>query len=184
MTAVHPAAVAGGPRLVSLEVRGFRSFGTEARTLQLDAPLVVVHAGNSQGKTSLAEAIEFLISGLSSRRDMLGGSKAEYYDSLRNAHLPAGDTDVYVAAMVRDPGGTTHQVRRELLCDFSQGTECDSRLLIDGVEVADLDHLGLPLADPPVRAPVLLQHTLRHVLSTEPKQRVGYFKGPALADRP
>ena len=56
-----------GPRLVSLEVRGFRAFGTEARTLQLDAPLVVVHAGNSQGKTSLAEAIEFLISGLSSR---------------------------------------------------------------------------------------------------------------------
>ena len=55
-----------GPRLVSLEVRGFRAFGTEARTLQLDAPLVVVHAGNSQGKTSLDEAIEFLISGLSS----------------------------------------------------------------------------------------------------------------------
>ncbi|OBH59414.1 hypothetical protein A5687_20630 [Mycobacterium mantenii] len=44
------------------------------------------------------------------------------------------------------------------------------------MEVAGLDHLGLPLADGPVRAPVLLQHILRHVLSTEPKQRVGYFK--------
>lgn len=165
-----------GPRLVSLEVRGFRAFGTEARTLQLDAPLVVVHAGNSQGKTSLAEAIEFLISGLSSRRDMLGGSKAEYHDSLRNAHLPAADTNVYVAAVVRDAAGITHEVRRELLCDFGQGTECDSRLLIDGVEADNLDQVGFPLADPPVRAPVLLQHTLRHVLSTEPKQRVGYFK--------
>ncbi|MGH3971310.1 MAG: AAA family ATPase, partial [Mycobacterium sp.] len=165
-----------GPRLVSLEIRGFRAFGTEARTLQLDAPLVVLHAGNSQGKTSLTEAIEFLISGRSSRRDMLGGSKAEYHDSLRNAHLPASDTEVYVQAVVRDGAGVTHQVRRELLCDFGQGTECDSRLLIDGIEANDLDQLGLPLADPPVRAPVLLQHTLRHVLSTEPKQRVGYFK--------
>lgn len=167
---------ATGPRLVSLEIRGFRAFGTQARTLQLDAPLVVVHAGNSQGKTSLAEAIEFLISGLSSRRDMLGGSKAEYHDSLRNAHLPAADTNVYVAAVIRDAAGITHEVRRELLCDFGQGTECDSRLLIDGVEADNLDQVGFPLADPPVRAPVLLQHTLRHVLSTEPKQRVGYFK--------
>lgn len=176
MTAPLAAATASGPRLVSMEVRGFRAFGTEVRILQLDAPLVVVHAGNSQGKTSLAEAIEFLISGLSSRRDMLGGSKAEYHDSLRNAHLPATDTNVYVAAMIRDAAGVTHEVRRELLCDFGQGTECDSRLLVDGVEADNLDQVGFPLADPPVRAPVLLQHTLRHVLSTEPKQRVGYFK--------
>lgn len=176
MTAAGTAAGAGGPRLVSLEIRGFRAFGTEARVVQLDAPLVVVHAGNSQGKTSLTEALEFLISGHSSRRDMLGGAKAEYHDSLRNAHLPAADTDVYVAAVVRDADGVTHQVRRELLCDFGQGTECNSRLLLDGVEADNLDQVGLPLADPPVRAPVLLQHTLRHVLSTEPKQRVGYFK--------
>ncbi|GAB4911136.1 AAA family ATPase [Mycobacterium avium subsp. hominissuis] len=81
------------PRLMSLEIRGFRAFGNEARVLQLDAPLVVVHAGNSQGKTSLAEGIEFLLSGRSSRRDLLGGAKAEYNDSLRNAHLPPTDTD-------------------------------------------------------------------------------------------
>ncbi|MDV3131451.1 AAA family ATPase [Mycobacterium sp. 29Ha] len=163
-------------RLVSLEIRGFRAFGTEPRTLDLDAGLVVIHAGNSQGKTSLAEAIEFLISGRSSRRELLGGAKAEYNDSLRNAHLAESDTDVYVQAVIRDAAGNTHQVRRELLCDFSQGTECESRLLIDGAEAADLAGVGLALADPPVRAPVLLQHILRHVLSTEPKQRVGYFK--------
>ncbi|GAT06497.1 RecF/RecN/SMC N-terminal domain-containing protein [Mycobacteroides abscessus subsp. massiliense] len=163
-------------RLVSLEIRGFRAFGTEPRTLDLDAGLVVIHAGNSQGKTSLAEAIEFLISGRSSRRELLGGAKAEYNDSLRNAHLADSDTDVYVQAVIRDAAGNTHQVRRELLCDFGQGTECESRLLIDGAEADDLAGVGLALADPPVRAPVLLQHILRHVLSTEPKQRVGYFK--------
>ncbi len=163
-------------RLVSLEIRGFRAFGTEPRMLDLDGGLVVIHAGNSQGKTSLAEAIEFLISGRSSRRELLGGAKAEYNDSLRNAHLADSDTDVYVEAVIRDAQGKTHKVRRELVSDFGQGTECESRLVIDGAEADDLAGVGLGLADPPVRAPVLLQHILRHVLSTEPKQRVGYFK--------
>ncbi|WP_299304818.1 AAA family ATPase [uncultured Brachybacterium sp.] len=170
LTPVH------GPRLVSLEIRGFRAFGTEPRILQVDAPLVVVHAGNSQGKTSLAEAIEFLVSGRSSRRELLGGAKAEYNDSLRNAHMPVGDDAVYVEAVLRGADGVSHRVRRELICDFGQGSECESRLLLDGTEVDDLDRVGVMLADPPMRAPVLLQHTLRHVLSTEPKQRVGYFK--------
>ena len=142
MTASTPA------RLVSLEVRGFRAFGTEARTMDLDASLVVVHAGNSQGKTSLAEALEFLISGRSSRRDMLGGAKAEYNDSLRNAHLPDDDTDVYVQAVVRDRSGASHQIRRELVSDFGQGTECESRLLVDGVEARDLASVGLASGRP------------------------------------
>ena len=163
-------------RLLWVEIRGFRAFGTEPRRLELDAPLVVVHAGNSQGKTSLAEALEFLITGYSSRRDLLGGAKAEYDNSLRNAHLPDDDHDVYIEAGVADPGGVVHQVRRELLRDFGHGTECVSRLLIDGLSAEDLAAVGLPMSDPPVRAPVLLQHILRNVLSTEPKQRVGYFK--------
>ena len=126
----------------------------------MDAPLVVIHAGNSQGKTSLAEALEFLLSGCSSRRELLGGAKAEYNDSLRNAHLPPGDDDVYVAAGIRAVDGTVNEVRRELITDFAAGTECHSRLLVDGGEAADLSALGLAPADPPVRAPVLLQHIL------------------------
>ncbi|MCL3863038.1 ATP-binding protein [Actinotalea sp. K2] len=165
-----------GARLLWVEIRGFRAFGTEPRRLELDAPLIVVHAGNSQGKTSLAEALEFLITGRSSRRDLLGGAKAEYDDSLRNAHLPDGDLDVYIEAGVAAPGGVVHKVRRELVQDFGHGTECASRLLIDGLPAEDLAPVGLPMSDPPVRAPVLLQHILRHVLATEPKQRVGYFK--------
>ena len=163
-------------RLIRIEIRGFRAFGTEPRRLDFDAPLIVVHAGNSQGKSSLAEAVEFLFAGTSSRRELLGGAKAEYNDSLRNAHLPAGDDLVYVAAGVRCPDSIVRVVRRELSCDFGPGTECRTRLLIDDVEVENLAVLGIPLADPPLRAPVLLQHTLRYVLSTEPKQRVAYFK--------
>lgn len=162
--------------LLWVEIRGFRAFGTEPRRLELEAPLVVVHAGNSQGKTSLAEAIEFLITGRSSRRDLFGGAKAEYDGSLRNVHLPDGDNDVYIEAAVSDPDGIVHRVRRYLERDFGHGTECESRLLIDDLPAEDLAAIGLPMNDPPVRAPVLLQHILRDVLSTEPKLRVGYFK--------
>jgi len=162
--------------IVSIDVRGFRAFGTVPAHFELDAPLTVAHGGNSQGKTSLAEAVEFLLSGRSSRRELLGGAKAEYNDSLRNAHLPDGDDEVFVEAVVRTADGSLHRVRRNLTGDFGRGSECESRLLVDGNEVSDLSGVGLVLADPPVRAPVLLQHILRHALSTEPKQRVAYFK--------
>ena len=102
-------------RLLSVEVRGFRAFGTEPTPFDFSVPITVVHAGNSQGKTSLAEALEFLISGRSSRRDLLGGAKAEYHDSLRNAHMPAEDERVYVEAVVRTEDGKKHDVRRELV---------------------------------------------------------------------
>lgn len=167
----------GPPVLAWLEVRGFRSFGTEPRHLDLDAPLTVVHGRNSQGKSSLVEAVEFLLTGRSSRRDLLGGAKAEYHESLRNVHLPTGDQDVWVAAGLRGSDGHLHEIRRELVCDFAQGTECESRLLIDGAEQCDLGAFALaPAAGSALGAPVLLQHTLRHVLSTQPKERVAYFK--------
>lgn len=137
----------------------------------------MVHGRNSQGKSSLAEALEFLLTGRSSRRDLLGGAKAEYHESLRNVHLPAGNQDVWVAAGLRGSDGDVHEVRRELVCDFAQGTECASRLLVDGVEQPDLAAFDLaPATGSALGAPVLLQHTLRHVLSTQPKDRVAYFK--------
>lgn len=172
-----PGGPADRPVLVWLEVRGFRAFGAESRRLDLDAPLTVVHGRNSQGKSSLTEALEFLLTGRSSRRDLLGGAKAEYHESLRNVHLPVGDQGVWVAAGLRGSDGQVHEVRRELVCDFAQGTECESRLLVDGVEQGDLAAFGLaPAAGSALGAPVLLQHTLRHVLSTLPKERVAYFK--------
>ena len=165
------ARLARGPR--------FRAFGTEPRRLDLDAPLIVVHGRNSQGKSSLAEALEFLLTGRSSRRDLLGGAKAEYHESLRNVHMPVGDQAVWVAAGMRGSDGQVHEVPPELVCDFSQGTECESRLLVDGMPQTDLAAFALALAraaGSALGAPVLLQHTLRHVLSTQPKERVAYFK--------
>lgn len=162
-------------RLEWLEVRGFRAFGSETRRMDMASSLIVIHAGNSQGKTSLAEAVEFLVTGRSSRRDLFGGAKAEYNASLRNAHLPV-TAPVWVAAGIRDSDGVLHEVKRELVSDFSNAADCESRLIVDGLEASSLQLLGIETNEGAIAAPVLLQHTLRYVLSTEPKQRANYFK--------
>ena len=117
--------------IVSIDVRGFRAFGTVPAHFELDAPLTVAHAGNSQGKTSLAEAVEFLLSGRSSRRELLGGAKAEYNDSLRNAHLPDGDDEVFLEAVVRTADGSLHRIRRNLTRYVGRVSECERLQLID-----------------------------------------------------
>lgn len=144
--------------------------------MDLDAPLAVVKGDNSQGKTATAEALEFLFTGCSSRRDLFGGAKAEYDRMLGNVHLPEGDNDVWVEAHIRCADGVVRIVRRELTADYSPSSDCVTALTVDGQQAADLSALGIPFGDPPLAAPVLLQHNLRYVLSTEPNKRAAYFR--------
>lgn len=73
--------------LKKIEVQGFRSFGTGIQSFELPATVAVFWGGNSQGKSSLAEAIEFLLTGQIARRELLASSKEEFSDSLKNVHL-------------------------------------------------------------------------------------------------
>ncbi|CCW14439.1 AAA family ATPase [Rhodococcus aetherivorans] len=176
MTTTPLASGGLAPRIVRLRIRGFRSYGTEVRELGLDSPITVIKGDNSQGKTATAEALEFLFTGRNSRRDLFGGAKAEYERMLSNVHLPSGDTDVWVEADVRSLNGTVRTIRRALTADYSASTDCTSVVTIDGQQAKDLDSLGIPFGDPPLAAPVLLQHNLRYVLSTEPQKRAAYFR--------
>ena len=164
------------PRILRLRIRGFRSYGTEAREMELDNPITVIKADNSQGKTSTAEALEFLLTGSSSRRDLFGGAKAEYEGTLANVHLPPSDRAVWVEADIRCPDGVERTVRRELKADYARGSDCGSDVTIDGKSVGELDVLGIPFGEPPLAAPILLQHNIRYVLSTEPQKRADYFR--------
>ena len=157
-------AVSEPVRVLCLRLRGFRSYGTEAREIALDASLAVVKGDNSQGKTATAEALEFLLTGTSSRRDLFGGAKAEYDRMLANVHLPEGDTDVWVEADIRCADGVIRTVRRVLTADYSPTSDCASTLTVDGYKVENLAVLGITLGDPPLAAPVLLQYNLRYVL--------------------
>ena len=69
----------------------------------------MVWGPNSKGKTSLAEGIEFLLTGRIARRELMASSQDEFADALRNAHLPP-EQQVYVAATVIGPDGGSHQV--------------------------------------------------------------------------
>ena len=164
-------------RLRSLTVKGFRAYGAAEQTLNLPADIAVVWGPNSTGKTSLAEAIEFLLTGRIARRELMASSQDEFADALRNAHLPPGQ-QVYVAATVIGSDGALHQVKRVLTADYAKKQDCKSSLEIDskpGSE-ADLATLGVSLSQPPLAAPVLAQHTLSYIFSVRPQDRATYFK--------
>jgi chromosome segregation ATPase len=82
-------------KLRSLTVRGFRSFGAKAQTLECEGALTVVFGSNSQGKSSLVEATEFLLTGQTTRSQLHAGSKSEFAGCLRNVHL-APTEEVFV----------------------------------------------------------------------------------------
>lgn len=50
-------------RLVQIELESFRAYGAGARTVDLDADVVLIHGRNGSGKTSLLSAIEYAVTG-------------------------------------------------------------------------------------------------------------------------
>jgi hypothetical protein len=168
-------------RISKLEIQGFRSFGRNAQTLEFPSPLAAVWGPNSQGKTSLAEAVEFLLTGQIVRRVLMASSSQdEFADALRNAHLPAG-TPCFVQAAVIDADGSPHTIKRTLKTDYGKKQDCETILEIDGTVVPEsgIAALGIVLSQPPLRAPVLAQHTLGYLFSARPQDRAGYFNRDA-----
>lgn len=164
-------------RLRALTVNGFRAYGAGAQTLSLPAEIATVWGPNSKGKTSLAEAFEFLLTGRIARRELMASSQDEFADALRNAHLADGQ-EVSVAARMAAADGTEHEIKRILVSDYAKRQDCTSRLQIDGAEAdeSDLAALGIVLSQPPLQAPVLAQHTLSYIFSVRPQDRATYFK--------
>lgn len=138
--------------------------------------MAVVWAPNSQGKTSLAEAFEFLFTGSIVRRDLLSSAKDEFAGTLRNVHLKDSD-EVFVELEVEHQGAT-HKVRRTLVSDYAKRGDCETKLEIDGqlANESAFGGIGIELSQPPLAAPVLMQHTLPYVFSAGPKERSEYFK--------
>lgn len=165
-------------RINSVTLRGFRCFRS-SQTLDLSAPVSAVLASNSQGKTSLAEGIEFLLTGEIVRRQLMASAQDEFADALRNVHLSPQDP-VYVEARLLCSDGTERTIRRTLIRDYGRGRNQDSetRLEIDGKPTTDGDLVahGCILSPPPLRAPVLAQHTLSYLFSAKPQERADYFR--------
>ena len=163
-------------RIKSVDVRGFRAFGLSPQPLAFSSDVAVIWGPNSQGKTSLAEAFEFLFTGSIVRRDLLASAKDEFAGTLRNVHLQETD-EVFVEIEI-EHDGEPHRVRRTLLSDYAKKGNCETKLEVDD-QLADesaFQGIGVKLSQPPLAAPVLMQHTLPYVFSAGPKDRSAYFK--------
>ena len=160
-----------------IEISGFRSFGDGPQRLEFASPIAVAWGPNSQGKTSIAEALEFLLTGIICRCELTASAQDEFADALRNAHIPAS-AKVFVAACIETSDGATRTVQRTLLEDYGKKNKCSSALSVDGhaANQGDLNKLGLRLSTPPLSAPILFQHTLGYLFSASPKERSMYFK--------
>ena len=165
------------PCLKTIEIQGFRSFGAEKQVAEIDAPIVAIWGPNSKGKTSFAEAVEFLLTGQTVRREVLSSRQDEFAGALRNAHIGT-DVEAYVSAAVECPDGVIRTITRKLDSDYSKQHDCQSSLTIDGAPATEADLLdqGIVLAQPPLRAPVLAQHTLNYLFTARPADRSSYFK--------
>ena len=107
------------PKINKIEIQGFRAFGRKRQTLSFGSTLAAIWAPNSQGKTSLAEAFEFLLTGQIVRRQLVASTQDEFADSLRNAHMPAA-MPTYVEAQITATDSRTHTVRRTLISDYAK----------------------------------------------------------------
>jgi hypothetical protein len=165
-------------KLRKIELQGFRSFGSSRQIVNLPDTVAALWGGNSQGKTSFAEAMEFLFTGQISRRELLASAKDEFSDSLRNAHIaPAVAVTVEAEFICAD--GKVRCLKRILVDDYKASAACSSRIEIDGKPCTEADlatQIGLKLLHPPLRAPVLAQHTLGYVFSASPTDRSAYFR--------
>jgi PAS domain-containing protein len=168
------------PRLTRIELQGFRGFGKNRQAFDLPTSISVLWGGNSQGKTSFVEALEFLFTGQIARRELLASTKDEFAEALRNAHIEPS-LQVVVEAWIACGDGQVRRLSRTLVEDYRRGTAagCVSRVEIDGKLCTEQDlesKLGLRLSHPPLRAPVLGQHALGYVFSASPTDRAAYFR--------
>lgn len=150
-------------RLRELTIAGFRGFRLQ-QTIHLDASIVVVHGSNGSGKSSIAEALEWLLLGDISRRKR-ANSPSEYKgDYLRNVHCSRNELTFVEARVVLLDHELT--IRREY-----QSPRRSSRILIDGSEVDELSAVGIPIEWN--TRPILSQGEIKGFVDTEQKDRYG-----------
>jgi energy-coupling factor transporter ATP-binding protein EcfA2 len=146
-------------RLIDLTIRNFRGFGPAVETIDLSGDLVLLYGPNGHGKTSLAEAIEWLFYGTTKRRRRGEEfSRSEYAGTFANAHGKK-PTDVVLRVTY---GGRTLTLSRQL------GDKETSTTFVDG-QLADFGAVGiLPLE---AHYPVVAQHGLQTFVHSKPKDR-------------
>lgn len=176
------APLASGIKLKTLTAQYFRGFRAGLETLDLSSDLIVIEGRNSSGKTSLAEALEWLFTGALSRRESDGGGNPrELEDCITNQFRPS-ESETWVEAKFTlnssVEGPTEIRLKRVLLGDYGATSNalCTSQLWIGGVALTKQEEqriLDQYFASVP---PLLLQHTLHEFVQGAPRRRRDYFE--------
>lgn len=178
---VESPAKANGITITRLDAHYFRGFRQLARPVALDGDLVVVEGKNSAGKTSFAEALEFLFSGRLSRREgQVEGNSRELENCISNQLRPQGE-QTWVSARFLEKGEKADKefvLRRVLKEDYgpTSTSRCTSAFYVDDKELRpdqEISFLNTLFGSVP---PLLMQHTLRFFVQGRPDQRRGYFE--------
>ena len=179
---VEEAPLAPPIKLKSVQAHYFRGFREGLDRVEMGGNLVVIQGRNSTGKTSLAEALEWLLSGSLSRRESSNiGDTSELEHCITNVFRPPNE-DTWVSAEFvsysSESDADTFTLRRVLQEDYGATAKatCRSVLYLNdkklspGEESQVLDKLfaGVP--------PLLMQHTLRDFVHGAPERRRNYFE--------
>lgn len=150
-------------RLRSLTVSGFRGFNEE-RSIVFHDRLTLLSAPNSHGKTSIVEALEFLLFGETSKVES-ADSRDEYKDSYRNRHLPPSDAASVELCLVDDNG-------REISMRTDLSDKGIVRRYFNGKEVSEWP---IGITQDRVARPFVVQHALKSLLLAAPVDRFRAF---------
>ena len=164
--------------ILSILPHYFRGFRNLSHPINLRGKLVVIDGHNSSGKTSLAEAFEWLLSGVLVRRSLLDMGDAKELENCISNQLRPSDEQTWVEAEFITPNGEIIKIKRILMKDYGdkKSSVAESQLYINDElvnrkqEEQCLDDLlaGIP--------PVLMQHSLRTFVLSTPSQRRDYFE--------
>lgn len=146
----------------------FRAFG-ECEPIVLEDQLTIFFGGNGSGKSSLAEAVEWLLLGYTTRRRKGDDLSKEEYRGSYARNIQSCATTPLVEAKIRLSDGATHVVRRTMILpDSGRFDDTRSELTIDGAPGGFSD-IGLLVL--PVYNPVVTQHGIQDFIHTRPIDR-------------
>lgn len=150
-------------KIKSISIQGFRGFNEE-RTIDFNDRLTLIYAPNSYGKTSISEALEWLLYEITSKVKEADYSKEEYKDSYRNRHLLESLTPFVKVIFVK--GVSEIEFRGEL---------SDGDAIKKFVNAHEVKEWPLAYDFSQVPKPFILQHALKYLLLVKPDERFQGF---------
>ena len=155
-------------QIINLKPHYFRAFG-DSSSINFSDKLTIFFGGNGSGKSSLAEALEWLFFGYTKRRrkgDQY--SKREYKGSYVNVACPSGESPYVEATVFFD--GSEHILKR-LICLDTNGHPIDDsfELYFDGNKIQDFSEKEITLNE--AHCPIVVQHGIQDFIHTRPIDR-------------